>query len=119
MRPFADDTIVYLTIKSNASSQSLQENLHNLELWENEWSMECNPDKCEVNRVHRKRNRFFSYTLHDTTLRTTENAKYIGDTISSNLNWSSHINTNKAKNNRRFIKRNVKTQTKQLKEAAY
>jgi len=43
----------------------------------------------------------FPYTLHDTTLRTTEHAKYIGVTISrpSNLNWSSHINTitNKAK----------------------
>ena len=62
-----------------------------------------------------------SYTLHDTTLRTTENAKYLGVPISSNLNWSSHINTitNKAKNSLRFIRWNAKTQNKQLKEAAY
>jgi len=48
-------------------------------------------------------------------------AKYIGVTISSNLNWSYHINTitNKAKNSLTFIRRNVKTQNKQLKEAAY
>jgi len=44
------------------------------------------------------------YTLHDNTLRTTEKAKYLRVTISSNLNWSSHINTitNKAKNSLRF-----------------
>jgi len=44
VRLFADDTIVYLTIKSHASAQSLQEDLHNLELWEKEWSMEFNPE---------------------------------------------------------------------------
>jgi len=33
VRLFADDTIVYLTIKSHTSAQSLQEDFHNLELW--------------------------------------------------------------------------------------
>ena len=45
---FADDTIVYLTIKSHASAQNIQEDLHNLELWGKEWSIEFNPDKCEL-----------------------------------------------------------------------
>ena len=105
-----------------SSAQSLQEDLHNLELWGKEWSMEFNADKCEVLRIHRKKKPvIFPYTLHDTTLRTTENAKYLGVTISSDLNWSSHINTitNKTKNSLRFIRRNVKIQNKQLKEAAY
>jgi len=114
---FADDTIVYLTIKLHASAQNLQEDLHNLELWEQEWSMEFNPDKFEVLRIHRKKKPvIFPYKLYDTTLRTTENAKYHRVTISSNLNWSSHINTitNKANNSPRFIRRYVKTQNKQL-----
>jgi len=34
VRLFADNTIVYLTKKSHASAQSLQEDLHNLELCE-------------------------------------------------------------------------------------
>jgi len=54
VRLFAEDNIVYLTIKSHASAQILQEDLHNLELWEKEWSMEFNPDKCEVLRIHKK-----------------------------------------------------------------
>jgi len=84
VRLFADDTIVYPTLKSHASAQSLQEGLPNLELWEKEWSMEFNPDKCEVLRIHRKKKPIiFPYTLHDTTSRTTENAEYIGITISS------------------------------------
>ena len=79
MRLFVDDTIVYLTIKSHASAQSLQEDLHNLECWEKEWSMEFNPDKGEVFRIDRKKKPvIFPYTRHDTTLRTTENAKYLG-----------------------------------------
>jgi len=37
VRLFADDTIVYLTIKLQASAQSLNEDLHNLELCGKEW----------------------------------------------------------------------------------
>jgi len=46
-----------------------------------------------------------------------KNAKHLRVTII----WSSHINTitNKAKNSLRFIRQNVQTQNKQLKEAAY
>jgi len=40
VRLFADATIVYLTIKSHASAQSIQDDLHNLEHFEKEWSME-------------------------------------------------------------------------------
>ena len=122
VRLFADDTIVYLTIKSHTSAQSLHEDWHQLELKGKKWSIELNPDKCEVLRIHRKKKPvIFLYTLHDTTLRTTENTKYLGDTISSNLKRSSHINTitNKAKSRLRFIRWNVKTQNKQLKEDAY
>ena len=117
MRLFADDTIVYLTIKSHASAQSLQEDKHNLELWGKEWSIEFNPDKCEVLRIHRKKKPvIFPYTLRDTTLRTTENAKYYGVNISSTLNWSSHINTitNKAKKIHQTKCQNTKQTTKRV-----
>ena len=48
-------------------------------------------------------------------------AKYLGVTISKDLNWSPHINnmTGKAKNTLRFIKRNIKTSNTKVKEMAY
>jgi len=60
---FADDTIVYLTIKSHASAQSLQEDLHNLELLEKEWSMEfITLTSVKFSEYTEKRNQLSSYT---------------------------------------------------------
>jgi hypothetical protein len=56
VRLFADDTVVYLTIRSEQDAQTLQDDLHALEIWEKNWSMKFNPDKCEVLRITRKRN---------------------------------------------------------------
>lgn len=121
-RLFADDTIVYLTVKSKSSAESLQQDLHSLESWEREWSMEFNPDKCEVLRIHKKRTPIiYPYMLHNTQLRSTDQSKYLGVTINNNLSWAPHICniTSKAKNTLRFIKRNIKTDNKQVKEIAY
>ncbi len=122
VRLFADDTIVYLTIKSNTDAQTLQHDLTCLERWESDWSMEFNPDKCEVLRISRKRNpTIFPYSLHNITLNSADSSKYLGITISKDLTWTKHINsiTNKAKNSLRFLRRNVKTPNKRVKEVAY
>ena len=122
MRLFADDTIVYITIKSHASAQSLQEDLHNLKLWEKEWSMEFNPDKCEVLIEYtEKRNQLSSHTHFMTPPSEPQKTQNISGSLSVVTSIWSYINTitNKAKNSLRFIRRNVKTQNKQLKEAAY
>ena len=121
-RLFADDTIVYLTISSQNDAQKLQSDLHKLEIWERDWSMEFNPDKCEVLRITRKKHPVIhSYTLHNIPLKPTDSAKYLGVNISKDLNWNQHINniTAKASNSLRFIKRNIKTSNKKVKEAAY
>jgi hypothetical protein len=112
---FADDTIVYLTIKSTQDAQTLQNDLNNLENWESDWSMEFNPDKCEVFSISRKKHQVtFPYNLHCRQLKSTEAAKYLGVKISKDLSWTNHINniTAKAHNSLRFIKRNVKTSSK-------
>lgn len=54
-RLFADDTIVYLTINSENYPIQLQNDLKKLETWESKWSMEFNPDKCEIIRISKKK----------------------------------------------------------------
>ena len=122
VRLFADDTIMYLTVKSTTDANILQNDLHALE---QDWSMEFNSDKCEVLRITRKRNPvIFPYKLHKKELNVTNAAKYLGVTISKDLNWTPHINniTGKAKNtltSLRLVKRNIKTSNKKVKEMAY
>ena len=49
---FADDTVIYHTIKSESDCGRLQDDLQSLETWESDWCMEFNPSKCNVIRVH-------------------------------------------------------------------
>jgi hypothetical protein len=56
--------------------------------------MEFKPDKCELLRITRKRNKLiFPCTLHNKELGTIDATKYLGATytISKGLSWSSHI----------------------------
>ena len=67
VRLFADDTIMYLTVKTSTDVKILQNDLHALEQWEQDtdWSMEFNSDKCNVLRITCKRNPvIFPYKLH-------------------------------------------------------
>ena len=56
IRLFADDTFIYLTISPQTDCQTLQADLIKLELWESEWLMAFNPDKCEVIRINNNNN---------------------------------------------------------------
>ena len=53
-RLFADDCLLYREISSEEDGQSLQRDLDQLQKWESDWSMEFNPDKCEVLRITNK-----------------------------------------------------------------
>ena len=52
---FADDTIMYLTVHNEDHCDQLQADIDQLQLWEKHWSMEFNPEKCELLRITRKR----------------------------------------------------------------
>ena len=52
---FADDTVIYLAIKSGSDCRQLQDDLHSSEKWESDWCMEFHRSKCNVIRVTRRR----------------------------------------------------------------
>ena len=69
IRLFADDTIIYLTVTNQTDCQALQADLIKLEIWESEWLMAFNPDKCGVIRItNKKKHNLFNYTLHGISL---------------------------------------------------
>ena len=123
VRLFADDCLIYRQIKSNNDQIELQRDLNLLESWGAKWGMRFNAAKCNIMRVSRMRLPFlYSYKLSGQVLdEVKDSCKYLGVTISDNLDWSKHITTTTTKANARlsFIKRNLKDCPQKLKEIAY
>ena len=116
---FADDCLLYRNINS---PEDFQNDLDNLQLWEKDWLMQFNPDKCEVLRITNKRNIIdVKCTIHGTILELTKKAKYLGLTFTTNLSWSDHISniSKKANSTRGFIQRNLRTAPRNIKQLAY
>ena len=121
-RLFADDCLLYRTIKSQRDADILQDDLNSLQQWEAKWLLQpsFNPDKCEVLRVTNKRKNIIQsrYTIHGTVLNTVDKTKYLGVT---KLNWKPHISniSKKANNIRAFLHRNLTRCPAPIKEQAY
>ena len=102
---FADDCLLYRNVNNQSDSELAQTNLTNLENWEKTWQMKFNPEKCYVIHVTKKKITLkFDYLLHNHILQPVENSKYLGVTISNDLDWGPHINniTTKVKKTLRF-----------------
>ena len=112
VRLFAYDTALYLAREGADDSSVLQQDFDRLSRWEIDWDMEFNPSKCQVVQVTGSRNPISAslYRLHGEILETVSCAKYLGVDITSNLSWSSHVDTitNSANKTLGFIKRNVR-----------
>ena len=92
-RLFADDCIVYRPIRNNDDTIILQNDLNKIAEWEFIWQMQFNIDKCFILRVGRPKHKLVHlYTLHNQNVSETDSAKYLGLTITSDLQWNQHIN---------------------------
>ncbi len=54
-RLFADDCVLYRTIKLVEDSNILQQDLNQLHQWEHDWMMEFHPQKCQVIHITNKK----------------------------------------------------------------
>ena len=62
-----------------------------------------------------------NYSIHSTTLATTDAAKYLGVTIDSSLNWTEHQSniTKKANSTLAFLRRNIPSCPQHVKNTCY
>ena len=90
VRLFADDCVLYRNIYSIQDCLTLQEDLTSLGQWEADWQMKFNVAKCHIMRVTRHQHHkhiLFDNSLHNQTLENVQSAKYLGITISDNMDW--------------------------------
>ena len=92
VRLFPDDCVLYRNIHSLQDCLTLQEDLTSLGQWETDWQMKFNVAKCHSMRVTRHQHHkqiLFDYSLHNQTLENVQSAKYLGITITDNMDWVS------------------------------
>ena len=80
--------------------------------------------KCHSMRVTRHQHHkqiLFDYSLHNQTLENVQSAKYLGITISDNMDWGKHISetSSKAPYTLGFLRRNLAFAPRSTKEIAY
>ena len=112
VRLFADDCALYRNIHSIQDCFILQEDLTSLGQWEADWQMKFNVAKCHSMRVTRHQHHkqiLFDYSLHNQTLEKVQSAKYLGITISDNMDRGQHISeiSSKATETLGFLRRNL------------
>lgn len=89
---FADDMLLFRTIRSHDDEMQLQHDLDSLHQWTITNGMSFNPSKTKVMHITRKRNiQNAVYTLGDTLLSSVTSYKYLGIVIGSNLSWNIQV----------------------------
>ena len=102
----------------------LQEDLTSLGQWEADCQMKFNVAKCHSMRVTRHQQHkqiLFNYSLHNQTLENVQSAKYLGITITDNMDWGQHVSeiSSKATKKLGFLRRNLAFAPRSTQDVAY
>ena len=119
VRLFADDCLLYRSINSIQDHMALQNDLLELEKWASTWGMRFNAKKCYILSVRNSSSYF--YQLDNTILQQVSSNSYLGNTISEDLQWSTHINNicKKANSTLGNLRRNLKNCPHECRKLAY
>jgi hypothetical protein len=118
LRHFADDSLLYRSIKTIDDRKQLQEDLATLTKWAETWQMTFHPAKCYILRVSRKNTPIIeNYEMKGHILSTVHQCPYLGVELSEDLGWEPHIN--KANKVLGFLRRNIGKCPQDIKEKAY
>ncbi|MCW4309230.1 MAG: reverse transcriptase family protein [Candidatus Thiodiazotropha endolucinida] len=121
-RLFADDCIIYQTIKSLEDCLQLQDDLNSLAEWEKKWGMLFHPEKCSTLRVTKSQSPvLYDYSLKGQILQAESQSKYLGVDLTSKLSWNTHIDRIVKKGNCMlgFLQRNLRINNQDTKASAY
>jgi hypothetical protein len=122
IRLFADDSVIYRTIKTPQDQTLLHQDLLTVFSWAKTWGMSFNIKKCVHLTISNKRKPLeHAYTVDGETIPKENSIKYLGVTITSNLSWTKHIESIRAKASRTLglIRRNLGPCDVTVKERAY
>ena len=122
IRLFADDCILYRTVKSKNDSAILQQDLNLLLHWATVWQMKFNVNKCVLVRCSRSPSPVLhSYLLDDHILDERDEHSYLGVLLHKSLSWSNHITKTAAKASQvfNFLWRNLSNCSSSVKASAY
>ena len=122
VRLFADDCVLYRTIRSVNDHIQLQKDLQSLGEWCKAWGMKFNESKCNIMTITNlnEPTQWF-YSLNSVVLDHVDSAKYLGVLIHKSLQFSTHIGQQVKKCNQRlgFLQRNLRRCPKPLKKLGY
>ena len=89
---YADDILIYKAIQGDHCYDELQQDINSISLWSENNLMCLNITKCKCMLLsHRRNTHHPKMMLNDEPLEYVTHMKYLGVIISSNLQWSLHI----------------------------
>ena len=92
---YADDALLVEPVEDpSISALSLNSDLPMIKEWADQWLIKFNPNKCKSMIFSVKRNRTVHPPLrfNNVQLQEVSSHKHLGVTLTSNLNWSTHVN---------------------------
>lgn len=122
MRLFADDCVIYTTIRTTDDQLRLNTTLANIACWCLQWGMEINVSKTACLSITRRKTiQHFNYNLVGTNIARNDTVKYLGITFTSKLKWDAHVNSTYTKAYRQlgFLRRKLALTPSNVKLTAY